>query len=938
MVGGSHVASHTAPFGRFVGRKDELDQLRAAFTRAAGGHGSTVLVSGDAGIGKTRLLDEWRAWLIERKARIGLGECLDYAQAPYAPFVDALRDALRLSPEALRDALAARRILSTLTPELGGSGNPRAADVSKRQLFDAFAEAFRFISVAAPLVIAIEDLHWADIDSLDLLLHLAGVAPRARIVLVATYRDDEADRGRLSRVHARLLRKPGVLALKLAPLDSADMRVLARGVLGERASLDKPATQRSIALAEGNPFYAEELLRHSVGGPSAGVPLTLRSVILERMRSLTPDQRTILAHAAVIGRRFEPELLAAALAYPMETIVSALRVARDGQLIVEVPGDPASYRFRHALVQEILYRELLVPEAQAVHAKIARALESDRNAIEAHSMELAHHYWEARDLDKTRRYADLAGDAATRAFAHAQAATHYERAIQAAPNLSRDERGRLYEKLAFALLDAGTVERSLRAFSLGLECLEGSSEFERMALLHLGMSRAERLFGDRQAALTHVDEALRLLESSPKSSVRYRALVFKANLATNVDDLPGLLAILDEAERFEGEPDPGRLSRVHSMRAHALFIQGDFARARQESQTAIDVAQQGGDFVALAVNFNDAALIFEEEGDLKRAIEMCERARQLARERLLTHAEVVACINQALYLLLLGDVSAARASVDPAIAAPTLDDQPLMAASAAAVGILIGLHQGDESFVAGLFDEALLEQIVSYGGGYALLALMARAEMLFDQGRLREAQHAFATALTVVGTATSDLWTLLWPGRFAAAEDLARLRELMSPWAAKQPTSRGHAYLEFLDSHIARAAGDENAAARHAANAAAIFAELGYVLLEASALELSGRRRDALETYRRARAFGDVARLDRELAPRGRRDRRAVDLSDRERQVAQLIGAAKSNKAIAAALSISERTVENHVTSIFKKMGVASRTELAARLVRGTGQ
>jgi len=931
------VASRAALSGRFVGRKDELDLLRAAFARAAGGHGSTVLLSGDAGIGKTRLIGEWRIWLQQRQAIVGLGECLDYARAPYAPFVDALRDALTQAPDALRDALAVRRILSTLIPELGGGSGPRAAEVSKRQLFDAFAEAFRIIATASTAIIAIEDLHWADPDSLDLLLHLSRIAPHERIMLVATFRDDEVDRGKLASLRARLQRRPNVDAVRLSPLERTEMRMLAREMLGKHPPTGREAIERSITLAEGNPFYAEELLRHALEGQGADMPLTLRGVILERLRSLSADQRTALVYAAVIGRRFEPELLAAALSRPIEAIIDALRAARDNQLIIEEPGQPVSYRFRHALVQEILYRELLVPEAQAVHLKIARALESDGGATRRRAMELARHYWEARDLDKTMQYADLAGDAATQTLAHAQAATHYERAIEAAPTLSQSDRSRLYEKLAFALLDAGSIERSLRAFSLALEGLSGTTRLEDMANLHLGMSRAERLLGDRRAALTHADIAIASLASLPQSSIRYRALVFRANLAANADDLPGLLATLSEAETFSGEPDLGRLSRVHALRAHACMIQGDFERARQECETAIAVAQEAGDLVALAVNFNEAALIYEEEGDLDSAINVSERAVRIARERLLTHPEVVANGNRALYLLMLGDVTAARAAIDLVLAAPSLDDQPLLAGVAMGVGILVGVRQGDAAFVAGLFDEVVLDQIFAFGGSYSVISGMARAEVFFADGRLGDAQRAFHEALAAVRTPTNDLALFLWPARFARAEDLARLRESLAPWAARQPTARGRGYLSLLDAQAARGRGDVSAAKQHAADAATALADIGYLLFKGFSLELGGRTREAVETYRRSGALGDVARLDRELAPRGRRDRHAVDLSKREREVAQLISSGKSNKAIASALGISERTVENHVTSIFKKFGVASRTELVARMTASLG-
>ncbi|MBV8282877.1 MAG: AAA family ATPase, partial [Candidatus Eremiobacteraeota bacterium] len=653
----------------FIGRKDELDQLKAVFRAAAGGKGSTVLIAGEAGIGNTRLLAHWQRWLLEQNARVGAGDCLDYAQAPYAPFVDALRALLATDPAALEHALAARSILSERIPELGGSRDARRGQVSKRQLFDAFAEAMRIMAERAPVVIGIEDLHWADQDSLDLILHLSKSTARERFVVAVTYRDETPEDGPLAAVLARLLRRANTVSVRLAPLEAIHVRTLMQRALRTHPSLDRPALARRLELAEGNPFYAEELLRHAIEGGGPDVPLTLRAVILERLRALRGDQRLVLAHAAVIGRDFEPSLLAAALSYDVDDVVKALRVARDARLIVEVPAQPVSYRFRHALVQQVLRRELLVPEMQAIHAKVARALEARAAASGSRAMELAHHYWEAHDLEKTRQYAELAGDAASNALAHAQAAMHYERAAEAGAALPRDERSRLYEKLAFSLLEAGMVERSLRAFALALDCLKDARDAERTGNLHLGMSRAERLFGDRTAALRHADAALALTASLTRSLVRYRAFVFKATLAANVGDLPVLLANLEEAQAFSGEPDLGRLSRVHALRAQASSIQGRFDDAKREIDTAIELSRESADGVTLSVNYNDAAIIHDEAGDLATALAMCERAIQAAQERLLTHAQAVACVNRGLYHLLLGDLSAARRSVESSIAA-----------------------------------------------------------------------------------------------------------------------------------------------------------------------------------------------------------------------------------------------------------------------------
>jgi DNA-binding CsgD family transcriptional regulator len=192
----------------------------------------------------------------------------------------------------------------------------------------------------------------------------------------------------------------------------------------------------------------------------------------------------------------------------------------------------------------------------------------------------------------------------------------------------------------------------------------------------------------------------------------------------------------------------------------------------------------------------------------------------------------------------------------------------------------------------------------------------------------------YSRTLDTLKAATVEMQALVYTAQFAAASDLQRLRAIVEPWAAAQPTSRGRAYLAYLDACLAQCGGDRAATVRYALEASRLFADIEHPFPQALALELAGESREALEICRRIGSTRDAQRLDVALAPKGRRDRRTIELSEREREVAELIAAGKSNKAIAQALSISDRTVENHVASALKKLGLSSRTELAAKLAR----
>jgi DNA-binding CsgD family transcriptional regulator len=920
------MAVITAVARRFVGRQEELERLRQAYLRAAKGAGSMLLVAGDAGIGKTRLLHEWRSWLVEQSATVGLGECLDYAQAPYAPFVDAAREIVRKKPETLRNALAVRSILSAIMPELLDAGVQGARATSKRQLFDAYVEMLSTLATSSPLVIAIEDLHWADSDSLDLTLHLSSLIDRLRVVFVVTYRHDEPEHQAFAAILSRILRRPAVTRLTLAPLTQAEMSSFARDALRDNA-VDPQSVQRAIALSEGNPLFAEELLQHALDGATDSTSLTLRTLILGRLRPLTEEQRLILVHAAVIGRYFEPKLLAATVAKPLELVMQAIRCGRDNQLIVE--DSSGGYSFRHALVQEILCRELLVSEVQAVHAKIARALEKSGNAA-THPVELAHHFWEANDVAKAIQYCERAGDVASAAFSFAEAAKFYERAIGSIPASANHDRSRLYEKLAEAMFNAGMAERSLRSYAQALESLSTVDDAERRAMLLYRMSRCEYLVGDLEAADASADRGLLEVANLPRNSIRLRLLVRKLGIALYRAEPQRIRAALSELETQAIEPPPELRAMIHSAVGTAYTLLGEnFAKAELECLASIAAAEKLGDAHELFNAFNGAALMYSEFGEPHKAINMCERGIEVATRAFLASDALIGMGNQIQHYFEYGDLATARKHLDRALAVPNLADMQFLAGMISAHGILVGLHQGDAAFVSQVANESALRQILSIGS-VRLLAASALAELHFSQGHVAKAQEDFHSAASLSQIRDlSGSW--LFSARFARTDDLIRIRDVIKPWSERK-TGWGPAFTGLLDCYISKAQGKTDEAKRHAEIAVSSFAQAQSPLFEALAVELAGRRRDAIELYRRAGAYGDVARLDAELPHHGRRDRYSVNLSARESEIVKLITQGKSNKAIAAALVISERTVESHITSIFKKIGVSSRAELIARM------
>jgi DNA-binding CsgD family transcriptional regulator len=915
---------------RFVGRCEQLDLLKAQWRATRGGRGSTVLIAGDAGLGKSRLVKEFCESAVAERSVVVFGECLEYAPGPFAPFVEVLRALMRDRPDALRDALAVRRILSPILPELS-TATVAPLTVNRRQEFDAYVEALRRLLGATRAVVAIEDVHWADEGSLGLLQHLILAAPDLPMLLVATYRSDELGRNhRLVPVLAKITRKADVFQTRLERLNNEEMDEWLGEVSIDHPALSRDALQNARRLAEGNPLFAEELITHAINGRN-DLPLTLREAVLERLKPLPEGERLVLVVAAVAGDRFDPEIVAEALGRPVSEVLEVLRRARDIGLITEdARGD--TFGFRHALMREILYRELLAPEARTLHARIASALER-RSDVEAHPVQLAHHFWEARDLSGAARYSEAAADAAERAGAHEDASEYYERTLKVAQGAPADS-ARLYQKLATSLGNAGLSERSSRACHQAIEHFEVVGDVERVAEMYSDLSVEQAYSGDIEVAIATSEKALDLVRTAPGSQANLKVLLGLASIQLHRNNYAAALSYVDEALPFASAGEPGRQAAFLTTRAVALASTGDFASALKAAEDALVAAQSAGNDKVIAGALNHFGLVYAEAGNETAAIEQFDHSAAHSADAFLAVDGAIALLNRAARLFAIGDISTAVQAAAKAVAASRRVEVPLLRLSTDYLSLLTALRVDNPPLVDHLADEGPVEAALHFGQPYSLLVGGAFAEGLGRIGRLQEAQAMYTRTLDTLHVATVEAQALVYAAQFAAATDLQRLRAIVEPWAIAQPTSRGRAYLAYVDACLEKYGGGRATAVRYALEASRLFADIEHPFPQALALELAGEWREALKIYRRIGSTRDAQRLDVALAPKGRRDRRTVELSEREREVAELIAAGKSNKAIAQALSISDRTVENHVASALKKLGLSSRTELAAKLAR----
>ena len=363
---------------RLVGRDGELRRLLDLLDDAAEGRPRHALISGDAGVGKTRLVAELAGRAAGRGFTVLSGRCAELGDSiPYLPLADALR-AATTGPgpdQTLLDAIAARPVLGRLLPDRGAS--PPPADLpglAQQQLFGAVLGMLAELAAQRPVLLVLEDLHWADRSTRDLLTFLSRVLHREKVAVVVTYRTDDLHRRHpLRPVVAELLRLPGVTAIELAPLGYADMADHLSALA--ESPLDAATLHRIVTRAEGNPYYGEELLAAGNGrGERLGsvLPTGLADLLLARFEQVSDTAQQVLRAGAVAGRHAEENIIRDASGLSEGDFDEGIRESVAHQLLI--PDGTLGYTFRHALIREAIYSDLLPGERTRLHARFAELL------------------------------------------------------------------------------------------------------------------------------------------------------------------------------------------------------------------------------------------------------------------------------------------------------------------------------------------------------------------------------------------------------------------------------------------------------------------------------------------------------------------------------------------------------------------------------------
>lgn len=908
-----------------VGREREADALASYRREAADGRGRIVLVAGDAGVGKSRLLQAFEENVTSSRAIAAAARCVEFVQTPLGPLRELLLHLGKRGTASL-DAKA-QALVERLTFER--DADPNAGAPPSGALFDAIDDAFARYALRGTVVLLVEDVHWADRSTLGFLTYLADRIGKRRILLVATYRSDEVGTGHPSlREFSVLLTKPNVARIALPPLDERSSSTLVLRALPRPGALDPATISHIVRRSQGNPFFAEELLKDALergsGGNATELPLSIRGAVLARAALLSASEREILSRAAVLGERFSVDRLIALSDGRRDAVLAALERARSLNLVDDRRTAPGELTFRHALTQEVLYDELLGEGLRPLHEAIAQELERLPDH-RARSVELAHHWRRAGNLERAASYAETAGDRSFAIGAIADAIAYYERAL-ADRKTDATENATLIHKSGVAMGALNHFASGVTRLRRAAELFWTAGDFEGFATNASALGAQLYNAGDTAGAIEFYRQTIAAL--APK--VPSAALdLLRSRIAYNCIaalDFETALAFVSEVQ--EPIADPLAADHAYQARFKVEAMRGDVDAWRADVERALAASRQIGNGAAASLRHTHSQVALDALGlgeiDLAR-----EHFRAAVPEEPDASSWVLTTLNSAASAfehVLRGDFKGARALLGDIRDTPDQSYAILVHVKIAsfALGICAGddarLRRDDaESFLRYGIERGMKLAIGLVGGPYAWV--------LGLRGELDEAAAWIHRIAEILPGPHRFLFAYLAAAQFGARDDVVRMHEQLVQAATRPQDRVNKAALALFEAFASQRGLIPAATQERALEAAARFDAIGWPWLAARGYDLGGERKRALEIYRALGALRDVRRLETV-----RDDATAALLSTREREVAELVAAGHSNDEIAQLLHISLRTVEKHVSASLHKLNVRSRVQLGRLL------
>jgi len=962
-----------------VGRQRELDGLWNQFEQSMTGRMRAALVAGEPGIGKTRLLQEVARRAEQTGASVLRGGASEAeGMPPYLPFLEALGKHIRAAtPDEVRaQAGAMASVLATILPELSlclgelPSSYPLPPEQARLRLYEAVGMFLAAIAAPHGLLLLLDDLQWADTATLDLLCYVARSQPDARLLVLGAYREGEiTHRLAFERALTELNRLRQLTTITPGSLTETDLSTFASNALG--APVDAALSRLLASQSEGNPFFAEELLwgwletgviTHDEEGVRLGEPVeamlpsSIVSAVRQRVNRLAPQVITLLHTAAIIGRTFDIALLAGVVDQDREAVEEQLQQAEQARLIRSEQA--GTFTFSHDTIRACLYDEVSSARRTRLHTLIGRRLELRLDHRDAHQLaELAFHFARSGDRELGATYSQLAAEQARRAYAPQEAVGHYRTALLLVADHD-PRRGEWLQGLGEAALLAATPLDAIGAFQAAQDwwLRAGNSGVAGRAALGLGRAhwRLEEI-GPARAAL---QQAVALLSEQPTADTVRALIEFGSLLVLSLHEHSEARGFLDRALALAQRFGDVRLEAAASRALGNLLLRaGEVEGATLLLEQALLKADEVSDALEATESCAGLFLAYSWAGALDRREELFRRWLAYARRCHDPYQLRHLYSHLAAHYVMRGQ----RAEAEEALAQGRLIVEQLASPEPLA---LLQLTQGllasfwgdpetaEELLRAAIarFRELEPRSLVWWLGGLGFVQALAgkRQEALAALDEL-EALIAplpagtmpTAHTLSNMAAITAQLGDRAWA---------ARLYPRLLPFGGQF-----HGFLvDRLLGALATLLGDFPAAreylaaAEEAARQFGLKAEHVLTLLARADLEMAEHGRAGAASARalleEAVALGEqfgsqtVARQVRErlrqLARMGTRPHLPAGLSLREAEVLRLVAQGLSNREIAEALVISERTVANHLASIFNKTLADNRAAATAFALR----
>ncbi|MDO0911564.1 AAA family ATPase [Streptomyces sp. DT2A-34] len=985
----------------FVGRATELETLNDALALAAGGNPQALVIGGEAGVGKTRLVEEFTAAAGRAGAVVALGGCVEIGAdgLPFAPFSTALRALRRALPGELADAAAGQdEELARLLPELSDPALSRGTDRSDEEgmarLFELTARLLERVAAGRTVVVALEDLHWADASTRHLLAYLFRTLRTGRLVVLATYRSDDIHRRHpLRPLLAELDRLRTVRRIEVGRFNRAEV---GRQIAGILATEPDPAQVDEIfERSDGNAFFVEELAVAAHEGCRTGLTDTLRDLLLVRVEGLPEAAQRVARIVAEGGSTVEYRLLAAVAGLAEDDLIEALRAAVNANILIAAPGGDG-YRFRHSLVREAVGDDLLPGERSRLNRRYAEALEADPTLVPADErvMRLASYWYHAHDPAKALPAVLDASVTARRRHAHSEQLRLLERAMELWDSAPEDVRAKLRpvdytevyppcgcdpETTPLRYLDlmaeaavagrlCGERERALKITKRALRLLEDEGgDPLRAAWFWVQRSRLVEALA-RGDGWQELGTAKELVRGLPPSEVHAEVLATSANWAMLRDPGPEAMSAAERAVEY------ARMVGAEDIELNARLTLGQLlvdaghieAGLAQMYEVRDEVTARGLTTVVGRSHVNLPSVL-EGIGRSEDAVGILREGLRLTQEWGLRDSEAWVWANLAKSLISLGHWDeAAQAAVNAQrtgqSARPRGGGSNSLAHLALARGDIAeaARHLAAGRAAYGTHDpmpqNSLRMSCLAVGTAAAegrLLDARAEADRVlsagFPPGSQRYAWPLLLAAAVVESDARGHALPAAQQGRAAFLERLFEATRKLTTgaplWLAYEKWTR--AELARAENRATPDTWSDVITAFEALERPYDLAQVRHRLAEAL-LAIGGEdeRARATELLRLTRAtavhlgarpladatthLAQRARLTLTAAPPPTDPAGSLGLTTRERDVLRLVSAGRTNRQIAGELFISPKTASVHVSNILGKLGVSGRGEAAA--------